>query len=103
MKTNDKIKKYLEELTNKLIDKNNAYGDSLQNPIQVFQKNKLDGILGRIDDKLNRIKTVGINEDTEDTLEDLIGYLVHLKIMLGEDLVDLKYMPHKEWFKSTTN
>ena len=80
--TNDKIEKYCKNLSKFLIDKNIAYGDSLQNPIQVFQKDKISGILGRIDDKLNRIKTVGINDSTEDTIEDLIGYLIHLKIML---------------------
>ena len=57
----------------------------MQNPIQVFQKNKIDGILGRIDDKLNRIKTVGINDKTEDSVNDLIGYLIHLKIMLDAE------------------
>lgn len=82
METNERISNYLKELEKFLIDKNNAYGDSLQNPIQVFQKDKIQGILGRIDDKLNRIKSVGINDNTEDTIEDLIGYLIHLKIML---------------------
>lgn len=85
MNTNDKIKSTLKELSQFLVKKNIDYGDSLQNPIQVFQKNKIDGILGRIDDKLNRIKTVGINDETEDTIDDLIGYLVHLKIMLDAE------------------
>jgi len=85
MGTNEKIEAYMNELTKFLIQKNNDYGDSLQNPIQVFQRNKIDGILGRIDDKLNRIKTVGINDKTEDTIEDLIGYLIHLKIMLNDN------------------
>ena len=57
----------------------------MHNPIQVFQKNKLEGLLGRLDDKLNRIKTVGINDKTEDTVDDLIGYLIHLNIMLNLD------------------
>jgi len=85
METNEKIEAYMNELTKFLIQKNNDYGDSLQNPIQVFQRNKIDGVLGRIDDKLNRIKTVGINDKTEDTIEDLIGYLIHLKIMLNDN------------------
>jgi len=80
--TNEKIKAYMLELSQFLIQKNIDYGNSLQNPISIFQKNKIDGILGRIDDKLNRIKTVGINDNTEDTIEDLIGYLIHLKIMI---------------------
>jgi low affinity Fe/Cu permease len=85
MNTNEAIKVYLCYLTDFLIQKNNDYGDSLQNPISIFQQNKIDGILGRIDDKLNRIKTVGLNDKTEDTIEDLIGYLIHLKLMINEE------------------
>jgi len=81
--TEEKISGFLAYMEDMLIQKNQDYGDSLQNPIGVFQKNKIDGILGRIDDKLNRIKSVGINDNTEDSIEDLIGYLVHLKIALA--------------------
>lgn len=85
MGTNEKIEIFTNNLKDFLIKKNNDYGDSLQNPIGVFQKNKIEGILGRIDDKLNRIRAVGINDKTEDTIEDLIGYLIHLKIMLNDN------------------
>jgi hypothetical protein len=84
-KTNDEIHNYCIELSKFLIKKNIDYGNSLQNPISIFQQSKIDGILGRIDDKLNRIKSVGINDNTEDTIEDLIGYLIHLKIMLNNN------------------
>jgi len=84
MDTNKRIKLFCDDLSNFLIQKNIDYNDSLQNPLGVFQKNKIDGVLGRIDDKLNRIKKVGINDKTEDTITDLIGYLIHLKIMLEE-------------------
>jgi len=84
METNEKIKLFCDDLSDFLIQKNISYNDSLQNPIGVFQNDKLQGILGRIDDKLNRIKKVGINDNTEDTILDLIGYLVHLKIMLND-------------------
>lgn len=83
--TNILLKEYCDELAVFLIEKNTLYGDSLQNPIQIFQQNKVNGILGRIDDKLNRIKTVGLSTDTEDTLDDLIGYLIHLKIMIDKN------------------
>ena len=86
MTTNEKIVKELSEIQKMLIQKNNDYGDSLQNPIGVFQKDKIQGLLGRLDDKLNRIRTVGINDKTEDTISDLIGYLIHLKIMLNTDV-----------------
>ena len=78
---NNKIIEQFDRLKNLVVQKNNDYGNSLHNPINVFQKNKIEGLLGRLDDKLNRIKTVGINDNTEDTVDDLIGYLIHLNIM----------------------
>ena len=84
MDTNKRIKLFCDDLSDFLIQKNIDYNDSLQNPLGVFQKNKIDGVLGRIDDKLNRIKKTGINDKTEDTITDLIGYLIHLKLMLEE-------------------
>lgn len=84
METNKRIKLFCDDLSDFLIQKNIDYNDSLQKPLGVFQKNKIDGVLGRIDDKLNRIKKVGINDKTEDSITDLIGYLIHLKLMLEE-------------------
>jgi hypothetical protein len=40
------------------------------------------GIKARINDKLNRIKQTGLTDVTEDTLDDLIGYLIHLNISI---------------------
>ena len=85
MTTEETIAKVMDELKEMFIDKNIAYGDSLQNGLNVFSKDPVSGILGRLDDKLNRIKAVGINEDTEDTIADLIGYLVHLKIKMKKN------------------
>ena len=63
-----------------LIEKNKSYGDSALNPIRCFSKlNSLEGIKLRIDDKLSRIRN-GNNSFNEDTILDLIGYLVLLKI-----------------------
>ena len=68
-----------------LITKNNKYGDSALNPIRVFSKaDTKEQILVRIDDKLNRIQTIGANADAEDTVLDLIGYLILLKIKIDE-------------------
>lgn len=80
--TNDKISEYLDYLEEFLIKKNEAYGDSLQNPNSVFSTDSLEGLKSRIDDKLNRIKSVGINQDTYDTIDDLCGYLIHLQIKI---------------------
>lgn len=63
-----------------LIEKNKSYGDSALNPIRCFSKlDSLEGIKLRIDDKLSRIRN-GNNSFNEDTILDLIGYLVLLKI-----------------------
>jgi hypothetical protein len=74
-----------------LLLKNKAYGDSALDPVRIFSKNdSLEGLLVRIDDKLSRIKNVGVASNvTEDTLMDLIGYLVLLKVQLDEKTQDL--------------
>jgi len=72
-----------EQLKELLIQKNIDYNNSLHNPIRVFSKvSNTEGILARLDDKLNRILKKGINDKTEDTVSDLIGYLIHLKIAI---------------------
>jgi hypothetical protein len=64
-----------------VLQKNIDYNNSLQNPQRIFARgSEIDGIMGRIDDKLNRIKAAGLNDNTIDTVDDLIGYLVHLRI-----------------------
>lgn len=82
------LDKVLHELRTLLIDKNSAYGDSALNPIRIFSKAQAHSqILVRIDDKLSRIRNfqgqeVGPSGDAavEDTIQDLMGYLVLLKI-----------------------
>jgi hypothetical protein len=67
-----------------LLRKNAKYGDSALNPSRVFSKaSPVEQLLVRIDDKLSRIHTCGYEGDgEEDTLDDLIGYLVLLKVAL---------------------
>lgn len=63
-----------------LIEKNRKYGDSALNPARIFSKaSNIEQIKVRIDDKLSRIKNAQDDED-EDVIADLIGYLVLLKI-----------------------
>ena len=70
-----------------LILKNKAYGDSALEPVRIFSKSSsVDGLLVRIDDKLSRIKNMGISSASEDTLMDLIGYLILLKIQLNKSV-----------------
>ena len=64
-----------------LKSKNKAYGNTALNPTNIFSKlNASEAICARIDDKLSRIKNKGIYDETEDTVDDLIGYLFLLKL-----------------------
>ena len=77
----DKIKFECRMISDLLCNKNESYGDSACSPIQIFSKLEAnDAICARIDDKLSRIANRGLNGETEDTLFDLIGYLVLLQI-----------------------
>lgn len=86
METRDLIIEVSTEVTNLLLEKNNAYGDSALNPVGIFsQGNAVDSLCARIDDKLMRIKSRGITDQTEDTIQDLIGYLILLKIAIRQE------------------
>lgn len=73
-----------DQIKELLIEKNRNYGDSALNPARIFSKaDSTEQILVRIDDKLNRIqKGAGLLANDEDVINDLIGYLVLLKISL---------------------
>ena len=63
-----------------LIEKNLKYGNSALEPKRIFSKaDSAEQIKVRIDDKLSRIANQNL-EDDEDVIQDLIGYLVLLKI-----------------------
>ncbi len=67
-----------------LINKNNSYGSSYSHPINIFSKSTpKEQIFIRIDDKLNRIHK-GKEYASEDTILDLIGYLVLLRTLDNE-------------------
>jgi hypothetical protein len=51
-----------------------------------------EGLLVRIDDKLKRIKNGSLEKDDEDVINDLVGYLVLLKIDQKEE----KYKRNRE-------
>ena len=86
MKTKYLIEKIGKDVVDLLLEKNAAYGDTATNPANVFSNlNSIEAIKVRIDDKLSRIKNKGINDKTEDTLTDLIGYLILLKIAYFKD------------------
>jgi hypothetical protein len=75
------VKEVLNEIETLLISKNAKYGNSALEPLGVFsQLSAKQGLLVRIDDKLKRIKNGSLERDDEDVVNDLIGYLVLLKI-----------------------
>ena len=75
------VTQVLNEIQDLLIAKNQKYGNSALEPLGVFSKlDSKEGLLIRIDDKLKRIKNGSLERDDEDVINDLIGYLVLLKI-----------------------
>ena len=75
-----KVKDKTKQIQDLLISKNKAYGNSALEPIRIFSKAKASEQLKvRIDDKLSRIAK-GHTYDNEDTILDLIGYLILLMI-----------------------
>jgi len=69
-----------DEIKELLLTKNRKYGDSALNPVRVFSKaSPLEQLKVRIDDKLSRLKNAQDDED-EDVVTDLIGYLVLYKV-----------------------
>jgi hypothetical protein len=79
----EQIDRECENVKSLLIAKNKAYGNSFQEPINIFsQATSEEQINIRIDDKLNRIKK-GQDKDAvpEDTELDLIGYLILKRVL----------------------
>lgn len=63
-----------------LLQKNISYGNSALEPVRVFSKSSTEEqLLVRIDDKLSRLKR-GSEFPGDDTIIDLIGYLVLLLV-----------------------
>ena len=78
----DEFDKRVDEVCKRVADmlkaKNRSYGNSVLSPVRVFSKaSVMEQILVRIDDKLSRIKR-GSEFKNEDTIFDLIGYLVFI-------------------------
>ena len=83
-KTQEEIALVCEDIKELVLYKNKQYGDSALNPCRIFSKaNAVEQILVRIDDKINRIQQgAGLLGEDEDVIQDLIGYLILLKIGL---------------------
>lgn len=82
----ENLSQILSEIGTMLLEKNQKYGNSALEPLGVFSKlSAKEGLLVRIDDKLKRIKNGSLDKDDEDVVNDLIGYLVLLKIHAKQD------------------
>jgi hypothetical protein len=78
--TQNIIANVCDNIKSMLIEKNKSYGDSALDPIRVFSKASSDEqIKIRIDDKLSRISR-GSEFYGDNDLDDLIGYLILLKV-----------------------
>ena len=82
-----KISGVCDDIKELLIHKNRKYGNSALQPNRIFSKcSATEQLLVRIDDKLNRImKGACLLATDEDVVNDLIGYLVLLKISMVSD------------------
>lgn len=68
------------EIRDLLIEKNKSYGNSALEPIHCFYKGSaLESIKVRIDDKLSRLMR-GSEYIGDDTVKDLLGYLILLRV-----------------------
>tara|TARA_R100001510_G_scaffold15057_1_gene12364 strand:+ start:2479 stop:3003 length:525 start_codon:yes stop_codon:yes gene_type:complete len=80
------LDKVTKSITDLLKEKNAAYGNTALNPLGIFSKlGAAEAIKARIDDKLARISNKGLNDDTEDTARDLVGYLLLLLMAIDRD------------------
>lgn len=70
-------------VTQMLLEKNIAYGNSALHPVRVFSKSStVEQLYVRLDDKLNRIQK-GQSFPGDNDLDDMIGYLALLKVARG--------------------
>ena len=84
--TQTEIAMVCDDIKDLLLQKNIKYGDSALDPLRVLSKaSPKEQILVRIDDKLSRISRGDILHEDEDVVNDLIGYLVLLKIALKRE------------------
>jgi hypothetical protein len=86
MKSEIDIQKMISEecraIEQLLLEKNRKYGNSALDPIRVFSKSStIEQLNVRIDDKLSRVLNRQ-EDDDEDVVDDLIGYLILLKVAM---------------------
>lgn len=85
------VRSICNEVADMLVEKNKSYGNSALEPINCFYKgDSSTSIRVRIDDKLSRIMR-GNEFQGDDTIKDLMGYLVLLRIATIKDEEELQF------------
>ena len=75
------IAEEFDSIRDLVLQKNKEYGNSAFNPVRLFSTaDSVEQIKVRIDDKLSRLLNKGLKLIVEDTLSDLIGYLILLRV-----------------------
>jgi len=79
------VRRELAGIGDLLVAKNKSYGNAALDPLRVFSRaNPSEQIRVRIDDKLSRLARGDVtalpSETLADTIDDLLGYLILLKI-----------------------
>lgn len=83
----EKVRAVLSEIEKLLVAKNEAYGNAALDPVNIFSKSTaVEQIKVRIDDKLSRLYR-GKEYGDEDTITDLLGYIVLLKVAEREEQI----------------
>jgi len=78
--TEQLIREECQRLSDMLVAKNRAYGDSALDPVGIFARGSAEELIRvRLDDKINRIRN---NPEAfgEDPIRDMAGYLILLLI-----------------------
>lgn len=84
LEVQDLIYEECEFIKDFLLNKNRKYGNSALNPTRIFSRSDaVEQLRVRIDDKLSR-EISSQDDDDEDIVLDLIGYLILLRIALRE-------------------
>jgi hypothetical protein len=89
----EKIEGKCLEICKFLLDKNKSYGNSAAESINVFSTpDPIEGVRLRMDDKIKRIRNSNKHavKDNEDSVRDLIGYLILYEILMDDSKAGTK-------------
>lgn len=82
-----RIRSTFDSIRDMVLAKNETYGNSVFEGVYLFGEyvQPKTACVARISDKMKRLQTLGLNDDSEDAISDLIGYLVALKLIIEDE------------------